>query len=263
VNTAPPTQPTRRLLPGDPLSWDIHVDESCQNDHRYIVIGALACRADQSAKFVKTVEEAFARQGGTSELKWGKIRKHNTRMYKAAIADLSPLMKTGNLRFHCIVIDSWKSKHRDYNEGDADLGFTKYTFTLLFKFARIHSKPVFPPHFYVHLDKRDTPYNPDVTRSTLNYRDAAEHGRDYEAYKVVHFVDSKESRLIQMADIFTGIVAADWNRSHTAAHKQEMVDFLRARWVLPALNKPAPKYIGNRGLDIWFLDWEAKAKKWL
>ena len=61
-----------------------------------------------------------------------------------------------------------------------NLGFTKYTFTLLFKFARIHAKSAAPPHFYVHLDKRDTPYDPDVTRITLNYRDKSRHGRDYE-----------------------------------------------------------------------------------
>jgi hypothetical protein len=185
--------------------------------------------------------------------------RRNTGLHPQAVG-LTPLMKTGRIRFTCIVIDSHKSNHREYNEGDSELGFTKYTFTLLFKFARIHKRPMFPPHFYVHLDKRETPYDPEVKRITLNYRDAADHGRDYEAYKLVHFVDSKKSSLIQMADVFTGIIAADWNRKHNAVHKQEMIDFVRIRWVLPALNLPTPIHIGRRGIDIWFLDWTVGKK---
>ena len=161
-------------------------------------------------------------------------------------------MKDGVVRFHCLVVDNEKSNDKEYNEGDAELGFTKYTFTLLFKFARIHAKPHAPPHFYVHLDKRDTPYDPEVTRITLNYKDASRHGRAYEAYKIVHFVDSKESRLIQMADLFTGTIAADWNREHSAKHKQDLIDFVRTRWALDALNKETPPGRGLRGIDTWF-----------
>jgi hypothetical protein len=226
------------------------------------VIGALYGRADHTDRVIKAIEDAIRPHGGTSEIKWSKLRKHNLRMYKAAIDALYPLMRRdGLVRFHCLVVDNTLSRHQEYNEGDAELGFTKYTFTLLFKFARIHAKPVAPPYFYVHLDKRDTPYDPEVTRITLNYRDASRHGRDYEAYKLVHFVDSKKSRLIQMADLFTGVVAADWNREHSAPHKQALIDHVRSRWALPALNQPTLRHLALRGIDIWFLDWTAAKKK--
>lgn len=246
----------------DPIRWNIHADESCQNAHRYTVIGALYGRVDHTNRIVKAVEDAIARHGGTSEIKWSKLRKHNLRMYKAAIDAMYPLMrKDGLIRFHSLVVDNEKSNHREYNEGDSELGFTKYTFTLLFKFARIHAKPIAPPYFYVHLDKRETPYDPEVTRITLNYRDVSRHNRDYEAYRLVHFVDSKKSRLIQMADLFTGLIAADWNREHSAPHKQELIDYVRNRWALPALNQPTHAHIELRGIAIWFLDWEAAKRK--
>jgi hypothetical protein len=94
----------------------------------------------------------------------------------------------------------------------------------------------------------------------LNHRDAAEQKRTYEAYKLVHFVDSKTSRLIQMADVFTGIISAAWNREHSAAHKQAMIDFARGCWNVPALNQETGKYRSRQGIDIWFLDWTARPK---
>jgi hypothetical protein len=243
------------------VRWDIHCDESSQTAHHYIVIGALYGRADRSNQVVRAIEEAIAPHGGTTELKWSSIRRHNVRMYKAAINATYLLMKSGTVSFHCLVVDSKKSNHKEYNEGDAELGFTRYTFTLLFKFARIHAKTTTSPHFYVHLDQRTTPYDPDVTRITLNYKDRAEHGRDYEAYKLVHFVDSKKSRLVQMADVFSGAIAASWNKKHTASHKQEMIDFIQRRWLLSSLDQPTRRQRGPRGIDIWLLDWDARARK--
>lgn len=243
-----------------PVIWDIHADESSQTDHRYIVIGALWGRADKSAAVIQAVEDAIRPYRGTSELKWTKVKKHNVAMYKAVITAVTRLVKMGTIRFNCIVIDSHQSNDREYNEGDAELGFTKYTFTLLYKFARTHHKPEHHPHYYVHLDQRTTRYDPNVTRITLNRRDAADHKRTYEAYKQVHFVDSKTSRLIQVADVFTGIIAADWNKGHSAAHKQEMIDFARGCWLLPALNQETDKHRSRQGIDIWFLDWTTKKK---
>jgi hypothetical protein len=74
-------------------------------------------------------------------------------------------------------------------------------------------------------------------------------------------VDSKKSRLIQMADVFTGIIAADWNREHSASHKQDLIDYVRNRWALPALNRTTLRHLALRGIDIWFLDWAAAKKK--
>ena len=172
-----------------PVIWDIHADESSQTDHRYIVIGALWGRADKSAAVIQAVEDAIRPYRGTSELKWTKVKKHNVAMYKAVITAVTRLVKMGTIRFNCIVIDSHQANDREYNEGDAELGFTKYTFTLLYKFARTHHKPEHHPHYYVHLDQRTTRYDPNVTRITLNRRDAADHKRTYEAYKQVHFVE--------------------------------------------------------------------------
>jgi hypothetical protein len=246
----------------DPIHWDIHADESCQNAHRFTVIGALYGRAEHTGKITNAIEEAIQRHGGTSEIKWSKLRKHNVRMYKAAIdAMYFAIRRDGIVKFHSIVVDNEKSDHKAYNEGDEDLGFTKYTFTLLFKFARMNASHTPPPYFYVHLDKRSTRYKPEVTQITLNYKDASRHGRDYKAYKLVHFVDSKKSRMIQMADLFTGIIAADWNREHSAPHKQELIDYVRKRWDLPGLNRSTPPHIAKRGIDIWFLDWEVGKKK--
>src|SRR5690349_3361213 len=87
----------------DPLRWDIHADESCQNAHRFTVIGALYGRAEHTDRLLDVVENAIRPHGGTSEIKWSKLRKHNLRMYKAAIDALYPLIRRdGLIRFHCL-----------------------------------------------------------------------------------------------------------------------------------------------------------------
>lgn len=179
-------------------------------------------------------------------------------MYEAAVDAYFTDLSRNLLQFYALVVDTHKADHKTYNDGDKEIGFSKYLFTLLYKFARI-----WPPdrRFYVFLDDRTTKHTPDATRRMLNARARKERGVSYDIYRNVQFCPSHESRLIQMTDVMTGAIAFETNGHHVApgaaTHKIKIMKLITAGARLRTLAKPSP--YGHGGFDIWHLDF-SKAK---
>lgn len=226
------------------------------------MIGALLCRTDMTDAFNELIEETIAPHGGTSELKWGKVKKHNLVMYQAVMADVFKALAKKVLTYHCLVIDSSKSDHKTFNEGDREIGFNKYLFTLLYKFARVYRSH---SHFFAYLDDRTTRHTPQRMREMLNARVARDLKLGYAPYRLIEFRDSKKSRLIQATDILTGAIAYHTNRNFLrmdAAHpKKALADYITNLSKLGSLSVATTQGAAKlRGIDIWHLDWEAKRR---
>lgn len=245
----------------DPIKLDIHCDESSQTQHRFIVIGALCCRSDITPAFTELIDETIAPHGGTSELKWGKIKRKNLPMYEAVMGDVFKAIAKRLLSYHCLVIDSSKANHAAFNDGDREIGFNKYLFTLLYKFARVYRSNT---HFFVDLDDRTTQHTPEKMRSMLNARVAREMKLGYSPYRSVRFVTSHKSRMIQVADVLTGAVAYHTNRNYlrrdASDHKKAFAEHVRKLSGLGSLGIATSYSAAQRGIDIWHLDWDAKKR---
>ena len=196
-----------------------------------------------------------------SELKWGKITRQRAALYQQVYAAIWQLIEKNYLHFYALVVDTTRVDHRQYNDGDRDLGFTKFLFTLLFKFVRIHSRN---SRFYVFLDDRTTQHTPDKLKVTLNAKCRKVIHRDFPPYRTVEFVDSKNSRLVQIADLMSGLIAYDTNMHYTkvgaAKHKADIMIETRKLFHVPSFSVPTP-YDRADGFDIWHLDFDAKARR--
>jgi Protein of unknown function (DUF3800) len=151
------------------------------------------------------------------------------------------------------VVDTLQVDHAKYNEGDPELGFSKFLYTLLFKFARIYQTDY---RFYVFLDERTTKHTPELLQTILNARARRQNVRDFDPYRTVEFVKSEKSRLIQLTDVITGAIAYDTNMHHlapnAAAHKIEMVRHVAECVGVRRLALSTP--VAGKGFDIWHLD---------
>ena len=215
-----------------------------------------------TAAFNELIEETIAPHGGTSELKWGKVKRHNLPMYQAVMADVFKGLAKKALTYHCLVIDSSKSDHKTYNDGDHEIGFNKYLFTLLYKFARVYRSH---PHFFAYLDDRTTQHTPENMRTMLNARVARDLKLGYAPYRLVEFKDSKKSRLIQVTDILTGAIAYHTNRNFLRADaarpKKVLAEYITKLSGLGSLSIATTQSAAQlRGVDIWHLDWDAKRR---
>lgn len=145
----------------------IYCDESSQTKHRHLVIGASICRASIAPRIAATIEHIIEPHGGTSELKWTKIKRRNLPMYKQVADAFGQLIEAGYLHYYALVVDTSQVDDKTYNDGDSDLGFSKFLYTLLFKFARVYKSDY---RFYTFLDERTTKHTPELLQTILNAR---------------------------------------------------------------------------------------------
>lgn len=196
----------------------------------------------------------------TSELKWGKVKRRNVPMYRAAVEGYFEARAKNYVQYYALVIDTHKADHKRFNDGDKEIGFSKYLFTLLYKFARIWKPEM---RLYVFLDDRTTKHTPEATRRMLNAKARKEKGIAYDLFRDVRFCQSEESRLIQMTDVMTGAVAFETNGHHlaenAAQHKIQLMRLITRRAGLQTLAKPSP--YKHQGFDIWHLDFSKSKRK--
>lgn len=114
------------------------------------------------------------------------------------------------------------------------------------------------------MDDRTTRHTPDKLKLTLNAKCRGEIRRDFVPYRTVEFVDSKNSRLVQIADLLSGLIAYDLNKHYTkvgaAKHKVDLMNELRRMFKVPSFSVPTP-YGRADGFDIWHLDFDARARR--
>lgn len=240
--------------------FHIYCDESSQTKHRYTVIGAAFCRSTSAPRIAATVEAAIAPFGGSSELKWQKVKRKNLPMYEAAVTTFFRLLHGKSLHYYCLVIDNQTVDHKKYSGDDHDLGFTKFVFTLLYKFSRIYKDKNL---FYCFLDDRTTRHRPEAMQVALNARVRRDAPRGYDPYRLVAFTESHKSRLIQMTDIITGAIAYETNQHHAAAGPAEYKVALMKHAAKSAgvYTLAAPTRTFGTGFDIWHLEFKEPRRR--
>lgn len=240
--------------------YHIYSDESSQTKHKFLVIGATVCSAQMAPHIASSLDAAIGPAGANSELKWGKAKRYNVEMYESVINAYFDARDKNILQFYALVVDTHKADHKTYNKGDHEIGFSKYLFTLLYKFWRLW-KP--SARLHVFLDDRTTKHTPEATRRMLNGRAKKETpSLWYDPYRQAVFCDSRKSRIIQLTDIMTGAVAFATNchdqKPDAASYKISHMNLIAKRAKLVTLARPSPYQ--HPGFDIWHLDFD-KAKK--
>jgi hypothetical protein len=206
-------------------------------------------------RIAATINHVIAPFGGTNELKWQKVKRKTLPMYTALTTAYFQMLDKDFLNYYCLVIDTQTVDHKKYNNGDHDLGFTKFLFTLLFKFSRVFKDRNL---FYCFLDDRTTKHRPETMQVALNARVRRDAPRGYAPYRLVAFTKSEKSRLIQVTDVITGAIAYELNQHHgaaaPAAHKISLMKHVAKCAKVYTLAAPT-RTAGNR-FDIWHLEFK-------
>jgi hypothetical protein len=195
------------MISGSKSGCDIYIDESSEGENfDHTVIGGVI--VDTHLVKEVTGELQSCKKHPTAELKWNLLDNRNFRVYCTLLEKFAKARKEDKVHFHCIVIANKNVDHAKYNAGNIDIGFNKFIYQLLIKFARVYSKQHF---FYVYPDERRTPQTGNEFRQVLN--NGANNHRDIlcRPFRLVQFRKSKDSPLIQLADVLIGAICYDIN----------------------------------------------------
>lgn len=231
--------------------YHIYCDESCQNAHKYLVISAIYCTPITAKNLGKSIINVQQKYKNSGELKWGKIKRQNIDMYDEVFQLLARMVDENQIEICALVVDTTKADHKKYSNGDADLGFTKFLFTMIYNFASRKSKH---NNYYVYLDDRTTKHTTDKLRETLNAKSARL--LDCNPFRTVEFTDSEKSKMIQAADLICGVVGYETNMKHIDAnasnHKKEILKRAKFHFKFGTFARPSPTFLRSK-FNIWHL----------
>lgn len=150
-----------RVRPDPNQIAEIYIDESSQNNHRFLVLGGVIVPLLGTAKLSGLIMKARLPELPEKEVKWTKVSRAKLEAYKRIVDALFDNPKLVN--FHSLVVDTTQQDHLRWNEGSREIGFNKEIYQLARKFARIYKNPL----FHVYPDERETNQKPEELRLIL------------------------------------------------------------------------------------------------
>lgn len=186
-----------------------------------------------------------------AELKWTKIADGKIDEYKALVDYFFAMNNTNHIQFHSIVFDSHQWDHRNYNEGDADIGISKLYYQLiLHKFIRICAGS---GSLYARLDHRNSSTSLDDLRRMLNNAAARDLSIEGSPLKQLVSEDSKNCDLLQLNDVILGAVCAVRNGRHLIEggkrSKKEVAKLVLEKSGLQTYETNSPRHIER--FTVW------------
>ena len=163
----------------------------------------------------------------------------------------SELIQSNTMHFKSLIIDSQKFNHTRFSAGDVEKTFYKLMYQLIIhKFGSYfeeNSKAI------VHFDQRSSSYKLGDLLPILNAGIRKKYQLVSSPIRSLDPLDSKESDLIQIADILMGAIGFEKNgyhmRPNASPHKAHLARHISRRMHLPDLCHPTSW--GRKDFEIW------------
>lgn len=204
----------------DKIDYNYYMDESCHllnSDSKYMVIGAVACPKKMAANISYKIKEIKLKHGLSSnfEIKSTKISPAKCDFYKDVI-DL--FLNTDNLCYRAVVIDKEQLDHQKFGQSHDDF-YYKMVYTLFRYFLLSNNN-------HIYLDYKDTMSYQKSQKVTecLTNNNRMPPGYAFSAQPI----NSKESNLMQLADLLIGLTTYNARNLTTSETKKSLIDYLES-----------------------------------
>jgi hypothetical protein len=188
------------------MKFEVYCDESRPDllssrnpQAQYMVIGSLWLKSDDRGKFKTAIHQMRDKHKVGGEFKWQKVTPSRLDFYKEL---MDWFFDQGeDLRFRSIVVEHEKVNLVHYHENDQELGFYKFYYQMLHHWIMDFNE------YSVFCD-----FKSNRRRDRLHVLDRClSYSNLSSSITNVQAIRSKESILIQLTDLLTGIVAARMN----------------------------------------------------
>lgn len=214
---------------------EVYADESSQNKHRYLVLGAIVVPLLETPDLIDAIKKARLPELPEGEAKWTKVSNAKLAAYKRMVDVVFDHQEKWH--FHSLFVDTTQQNHKKYNEGDSEIGFNKELYQLANKIRQLYAKE----YFHIYPDYRDTKSAPEELRVIL-CQGAKKRGdrRDWPVRRC-QFRDSKKTIPLQVADILIGAIAYQLNGHDKAQEanpaKVELAQYIMKRASITDITK--------------------------
>ena len=206
------------------MKYIFYCDESChleKKKKKAMVLGSVKCPKKYKKQIVNDIRKIKEKFGINKfcEVKWTKVSNCKLNMYKELI---NYFFCNKYLSFRAVVVDKTKLKHDNFNQTH-DTFYYKVYYQLL-------SRIVVPNcENYIYLDIKDT----KGARKVKKLREILANGIydfDMKCIKNVQNINSKESELLQLADILIGAISyynrAEYSKPNYSKAKMEIINMI-------------------------------------
>lgn len=176
---------------------------------RYMVIGGIWIPRNARKNVKNEIKKLKEKHNLYGEIKWRNVSPSKIDFY-LELVDL--FFNTPELRFRCIVVDSHNVDLEAYHESDSELGFYKFYYQLLKHWIGNWEE------YWIFLDhkKNKLPDRLHTLERVLNNSTSG-------FIREVQAIESKESLLIQMADVLMGAVGYKIHDKATSDAKLSLI----------------------------------------
>lgn len=178
-------------------TFNIYCDESChlENDHKpFMFLGYVSCAYPQVKTHSERINDIKRRHNFYAEIKWNKVNKTKLKFY----IELIDYFFSTDLRFRAIGVDKSKVRPDAFGKSYDDHYYTMY-------YCLLNHSLNFQYTYNVYLDIKDTLSASKVEKlkNILNVK--------FGVFRNVQNIVSKESLLLQLADLILGAISYNKN----------------------------------------------------
>lgn len=198
--------------------FNVYCDESCHLEHDRInvmVLGAMWCKADRSRAISRQIRDIKAKYKLKSafEIKWTKVSPGKVDFYLSLI---EYFRDEPDLHFRAVIIPNKRILDHASHQQNHDDWYYKMCFTML--------EPIIDPtqRYRIYLDIKDT--RSEQKRAKLeDVLRNSRHDADGHVIERVQQIHSRESDVLQLADLLIGAVTYQNRGLATNTGKLEVI----------------------------------------
>ncbi len=230
------------------MLYNVYCDESChlQNDKSPImVLGAMYCPKEKKKDIYSDIRTIKEKHGLSSyfEIKWTKVSESKVSFY---LDLLDYFWNNDNLHYRGLVATEKDClDHQKFNEGDYDLWYYKMYFHML--------GPIIcqEDEYHILLDIKDTKGGRRVQKLKEvlcnNIYDF-----NSEVIKYIGQINSRESEILQLADLFNGALAYHYRGlEESISPNRGKIDFIEKLKSKQNIDKMTPRQAPKFNLFVW------------
>ena len=195
----------------------VYCDESCHDlnaNHRFMAIGSLWLDRSHKQRLTSEFQKLRRSIGLNGEIKWNKTSQKRLEDYKRLV-DL--YFSHPEFNYRVIVVEQTKVRWETFHGKDRELAFYKFYYELLEKWLRPGSE------YLILLDRKT---NRGAGRYTTLRKYLENHLRGQAWISDLTVINSTETPLAQLCDLFTGAVAATYNGIRTGSAKESLSNYI-------------------------------------
>ena len=231
------------------MKYNIYCDESChlENDHQKImVLGAIKCEKSykkQAVNDIRNIKEKY-NMNKFCEVKWTKVSPDKFDMYLELV---NYFFSNPNLSFRAVVVDKTKLKHELFNQTH-DIFYYKVYYKLLCRIIVPNNEN------YIYLDIKDT----KGARKVRKLGEVLANGLydfNMECIKNVQNINSKESELLQLADILIGAISyLNRNENEKENYSQSKMNLIETIINSSGYNLRKSTFLSEEKFNLFFME---------